>query len=113
MQLYRRFPERGGRFAFDGEWAQYVLRLAGGEFACYTLYDASENTELEIACYASEDAVVEVSQNERVLGRFELNGTEGVQTLTGMHLEKADISVLRVAVVSGTVDVELLRTANR
>ncbi len=113
MQLYRRFPERGGRFAFDGEWAQYVLCLASGEFACYTLYDASANTELEIACYASEDAMVEISQDERVLGRFELNGAEDVQTLAGMRLEKADISVLRVAVVSGTVDVELLRTANR
>lgn len=110
MHLYHRFKERQRRFVFDGEWAQYVLRLSAGEFACYSLYDVSMQSKLEIDCYAPEKTVVEIYQDERLLGCFELSGMEHKQVLSGLHLSNADACVIRIAVLQGMMDVKALRT---
>ena len=110
MYLYPRFKDRSKRFAFDGEWAQYVLRLSSGEFACYSLYDVSMQSKLEIDCYAPEKTVAEIYQDERLLSRFELSGTEHKQVLSGLHLGNADACVIRIVVITGVMDVEALRT---
>lgn len=110
MHLYPRFKDRSKRFAFDGEWAQYALRLSAGEFACYSLYDVSMQSKLEIDCYAPVRAVVELYQDERPLGRFELSGMEHKQVLSGLHFSNADVCVVRIVVLEGTADIEALRT---
>lgn len=110
MHLYHRFKDRSRRFPFDGEWAQYVLRLSAGEFACYSLYDVSMQSKLEIDCYAPEKTVAEIYQDERLLERFELSGTRHKQVLAGLHLANADACVIRIAVVTGVMDVEALHT---
>lgn len=110
MHLYRRFAERSKRFVFDGEWTQYVLRLNAGEFACYSLYDVSMQSKLEIDCFSPEMSVAEVYQDECLIGRFELSGIEHKQVLSGLHLSNADACVIRIAVIQGMVDIEALRT---
>ena len=110
MHLYRRFPERGKRFAFDGDWHQHLLRLSAGEFACYSLYDVSMHTRLEIGCYCPEVAVLAVYQDDRLLGRFDLSAMSHKQVISGLHLVNADACVIRLCAEQGVVDVESLIT---
>ncbi len=110
MLLHCRYPDREKRFTFDGDWSRYVLRLREGEFACYSLYDVSVLSRLEVACYAPEPAVLEVWQDEALLGRFDLSGTERRQILSDMHLNNADACVLRLRAAKGTADIEALMT---
>lgn len=110
MQLYRRFTDRGSRFTFDGEWAQYILRLSAGEFVTYSLYDVSIHTGLEIHCYSAEPSSIEVYQDEHWLGSFDLSATAHKQILAGLHLVNADVCAVRVTVTRGVVDVESLTT---
>ena len=110
MYIFRRFPERRKRINFDGEWAQFVLRLGAGDFACYTLYEVSLFSGLEIRCYCPEASVLEVYQGDRLLGRFELSGTRHCQLISGLRLENEGRSVIRLLVTRGTVDVESLAT---
>ena len=110
MQLHCRYPDREKRFAFDGEWARYVLRLREGEYACYSLYDVTVLSKLEVACYAEEPAVLEITQDGKPLGTFDLSGTEHRQILSSMHLFNADSCVLRLKALRGTVDIEALMT---
>lgn len=110
MNLYRRFPAQKRRFVFEGEWSQYVLRLSAGEFACYSLYDVSVQSKLEISCYCPEPSVLEIHQDDTLLGRFQLSGTEHCQVLSGLHLANADACVIRVSAVEGTVDIKALTT---
>ena len=110
MYLHCRYPNREKRFPFDGEWSHYVLRLREGEFACYSLYDVSVLSRLEVACYAQGPAVLEVWQDDQRLGRFELSATERRQILSSMPLNHADACVIRLCSVRGTVDIETLIT---
>jgi len=110
MQLSRRFPAQKRRFVFEGEWSQYALRMTTGEFACYSLYDVSVQTRLEISCYCPEPSVVEIYQDDILLEKFQLSGTEHCQVLSGLHLLNADACLIRVSVVEGTVDVGVLTT---
>ena len=110
MELYCRYPDREKRFAFDGEWARYVLRLREGEYACYSLYDVTVLSKLEVACCAEEPAVLEITQDGKPLGTFDLSGTEHRQILSSMHLFNADSCVLRLKALRGTVDIEALMT---
>ena len=110
MELFCRYPDRSKRFAFDGEWAKYVLRLKAGEFACYSLYDVTVLSRLEVACYASEETVLEIWQDETLLGRFELSVTKRRQILSSMHLNNADACVLKLKTVRGCADIEALIT---
>ena len=121
MELFCRYPDREKRFPFDGEWSRYDLRLKEGEFACYSMYDVTVLSKLEIACYASEMSVFEVWQvispsggsdaNEEVLlGRFELSAAHSRQILSSMHLNNAETCVIKLKTVRGCVDVETLFT---
>ena len=110
MQLYRRFPAQKRRFVFEGEWSQYALRMSAGEFACYSLYDVSVQSKLEINCFCPEPSVVEIYQDDILLERFQLSGTEHCQVLSGLHLFNADACVIRISVAEGTVDVGVLTT---
>ncbi len=110
MQLYCRYPDQKKRFAFDGDWARYVLRLREGEFACYSLYDVTVLSRLEVATYAEERSVLEVYQDETLLGRFDLSAAPHKQVLSSMHLKKADACVLKLKTVRGCVDIETLIT---
>ena len=110
MQLYCRYPDQEKRFAFDGDWARYVLRLREGEFACYSLYDVTVLSRLEVATYAEERSVLEVYQDETLLGRFDLSAAPHKQVLSSMHLKKADACVLKLKTVRGCVDIETLIT---
>ena len=110
MTLHCRYPGREKRFAFDGEWSRYVLRLREGEFACYSLYDVTVLSSLEVGCYAAEVSVLEVCQDETLLGRFELSATEDRQNLSGMRLNNAESCVLKLKVLRGCADIEVLLT---
>lgn len=110
MALYCQYPDREKRFAFDGEWARYVLRLREGEYACYSLYDVTVLSKLEVACYSQEPAVLEITQDGKPLGAFDLSGTGHRQILSSMHLFNADSCVLRLKALRGTVDIEALMT---
>ena len=110
MHIFRRFPERTKRIAFDGEWAQYVLRLGEGDFACYSLNEVSAHSGLEINCYCDEPSVLEVYQDDLFLERFELSGTRYRQILSDLRLDYAKHSVIKLRAVRGTVDVESLVT---
>ena len=87
-----------------------MLRLREGEYACYSLYDVSVLSKLEVACYAPEQAVMEIYQDEQLLGRFDLSATEHRQILSGMHLMNADACVLKIKALRGTADIETLIT---
>ena len=95
---------------FEGEWSQYALRLNAGEFACYSLYDVSVQSKLEISCYCPQPSIVEIHQDNVLLERFELSGTAHCQVLSGLHLANADACCIRISVVEGTVDVAVLTT---
>ena len=110
MELFCRYPDRERRFPFDGEWAKYVLRLKAGEFACYSLYDVTVLSRLEVACYASEETVLEIWQDDALLGRFDLSVTERRQILSSMHLNNAEACVLKLKTVRGCADIEALIT---
>ena len=110
MTLHHRYADRNKRFPFDGEWAQYVLRLREGEFACYSLYDVTVLSKLEVACYTEGQAQMEIYQDEELLGRFDLSGAPHRQILSSMHLNNADACVLKLKAISGIVDIETLRT---
>lgn len=110
MYIFRRFPERTRRINFEGEWAQYVLRMGEGDFACYTLYEVTMHTGLEIHCWCDEVSEIEVFQDGRLLERFELSATRYRQILAGFQLENAEHSVIKLKVVGGVVDVESLVT---
>nr|AIF25966.1 putative beta-agarase [uncultured bacterium Ad_095_K16_contig2] len=87
-----------------------MLRLREGEYACYSLNDVTAHTALEVSCFAAEPAALEISQDRRILGVFELNSTEDRQLLSGIRLSGADASALRLKAVRGTVDIETLTT---
>lgn len=87
-----------------------MLRLKEGEFACYSLYDVTVLSRLEVACYASEETVLEIWQDETLLGRFELSVTKRRQILSSMHLNNADACVLKLKTVRGCADIEALIT---
>lgn len=110
MQLHRRFPAQKRRFVFEGEWSQYALRLNAGEFACYSLYDVSVQSKLEISCYCPQPSIVEIHQDSVLLQRFHLSGTAHCQLLSGLQLSNADACLIRISVVEGTVDVAVLTT---
>ena len=110
MLLHCRYPNREKRFPFDGEWSRYVLRLREGEYACYSLYDVTVLSKLEVACYAPEPAELEICQDGQILGVFDLSQTEHRQILSSMHLNNADSCVLRLKTLRGTVDIESLIT---
>ena len=110
MELFCRYPDRGKRFAFDGDWSRYVLRLKEGEFACYSLYDVTVLSRLEVVCWAAEVSVLEVYQGDTLLGRFDLSAASRRQILSGMHLNNADDCVLKLMTVRGAVDIETLIT---
>lgn len=110
MELFRRYPDQKKRFAFDGEWAQYVLRLNEGEFACYSLYDVTVLSKLEVACWAEEISVLEVYQDNTLLGRFDLSAAPHKQILSSMHLNNAEACVLKLVTLRGKVDIETLYT---
>ncbi|MBQ7183425.1 MAG: cellulase family glycosylhydrolase [Clostridia bacterium] len=110
MTLFCRYPDREKRFAFDGDWSRYVLRLREGEFACYSLYDVTVLSRLEVVCYAGEVSVMEVYQDDALLGRFDLSAAEHKQILSGMHLNNADGCRIRLKTVRGCVDIETLIT---
>ena len=110
MRLFCRYPDREKRFPFDGDWARYVLRLGEGEYACYSLYDVTVLSKLEVACWAHGASVLEVYQDEALLGRFDLSAVEHKQILSSMHLNNAESCVLKLKTVRGCVDIEALMT---
>lgn len=110
MHLVHRGEPKRKRFFFDGEWHQHFLRLARGEFACYSLYDVSMRTQLEISCYCSEITVLEVYQDDRLLGRFDLSAMPHKQIISGLNLSNAAASVIRLEVIRGAADIESLST---
>ena len=111
MRLFCRCPDRSQSLSFGGEWARYVLRLKEGEFACYSLYDVTAPSGLEVACWASETSVLEVYQDEALLGRFELSAADHKQILSGMRLNRSDACVLKLKAARGSVDIEALTTS--
>ena len=64
----------------------------------------------EINCFCPEPSVVEIYQDDVLLERFQLSGTEHCQVLSGLHLFNADACVIRISVEEGTVDVGVLTT---
>lgn len=110
MHLFRRFPEREKRFFFDGDRHQHLLRLSKDEFACYSLYDVSINSRLEIGCYCPQISVLEVYQDNKLLGRFDLSATVHKQVISGLHLDNADACSIRLLALQGVIDIESLTT---
>lgn len=110
MYIYRRFPERIKRVVFDGEWAQYALRMCAGDFACYTLFEVTMHSRLEIHCYSDERSELEVYQDDVLLNRFDLSAMRYEQVLSGLLMHNAKRCVLRLRVTHGTVDIESLAT---
>lgn len=111
MYIFRRFPERKKRINFDGEWAQYVLRLGAGDFACYTLNEITAHSGLEINCWCDErPSVLEVYQDDRLIETFELSAMRYRQTLCGIRLDNTDCSVIKLRMAEGVADVESLVT---
>ena len=86
------------------------MRLKEGDYACYSLYDVTVLSRLEVACYAGETSVLEVYQDETLLGRFDLSATQHKQILSSMHLNNADACILKLKTVRGCVDIETLIT---
>lgn len=108
MHLAEAFPERGKRFAFDGDWARYTLCLHPDEWACYTFRGIREGTCLCVSCRNPEENGFAAEQDGRPLvccGTEALNGSE---ILFSFPLEKADLSVIRITGIrDGTVLTEL------
>lgn len=108
MDIVRPGADDRKAFPFDGPWRTAVLRLQEGEWAQYTLYEATTNSRLEIECRADAPSRIEIRQDGKPLGSYELSGYGGVQLLSGMHLYNAARCELRVTVTSGCVCVERL-----
>ncbi len=109
MSLFCRYPDREKRFAFDGDWSRYVLRLKRGESVGYTLYDVAPGSGLEVLCYAQEPSVLEVCQDGAPLGRFGLSADTEKRVLP-VRLNGAEACLLRLKALRGTVDIETLLT---
>ncbi|MBQ8087753.1 MAG: hypothetical protein IJ234_04935, partial [Clostridia bacterium] len=78
--------------------------------ACYTLFEVTMHSRLEIHCYSDERSELEVYQDDVLLNRFDLSATRYEQVLSGLLMHNAKRCVLRLRVTHGTVDIESLAT---
>lgn len=110
MAILNRFPEATIPYGFDSRWNRFVLELAAGEFACYSLYDITDLTKVDVSCYSQGAAKLCVYQDDSLLDTYDLGKVDGVQIISDIKLSQAGHSVIRLEVKEGTLEVEKIAT---
>lgn len=108
MAITEKFPKASNVHGFDSRWNRFVLEMNSGEFACYTFYEVIDQTRLDIHCYGKAASVIEISQDGRSLGRFDIGKLDEEQVIGGLRLRRAECSVIRIHVLSGEAEFDTL-----
>lgn len=106
MEIIEKFPEMEKAFGFDCRWKRFVLGLQKGEFACYTIFDVTEQSRLEIYCYCGGASSLEVYQDDDLLGAFTLGGLDELQIIGSLRMKASAQSKIRLAVSAGHVEID-------
>ncbi|MCL2762139.1 MAG: glycoside hydrolase family 5 protein [Treponema sp.] len=90
-------------FFFDCCWDAFALELAQDEFAVYTLYDSTGQNTVSLELTVKEDAIVEIANENELLGTLELHASENIIITKGILLPQADKVLVKVTVRKGVV----------
>ncbi len=112
MEIVEKFPDYRQDYGFECLFKRYVLALEEKEFACYTFYDLTAQSRIEIACYSAALSTLLIYQDEELLGRFTLGGLLDAQYIGSLRMNTAAKSVIRLEVEAGRVEVEAVITAS-
>ncbi len=110
MEIVERFPHMEKAFYFDSRWRRFVLRLSPGEFACYSLYDITVQSRVEIHCYCDTASRLAVYQDDTLLGRFDLGALSEKQIIGRLRIANSPSSVIRLEAELGQVDIDAVVT---
>ena len=111
MEIIEKFPDIEKKFDFDCRWKRFVLGLRKGEFACYTLNEITEKSRLEVRCYCASVSSVEIYQDGDLLNNYTLGGMDEIQIIGSLRLKASARSSIKIAVASGSVEIDALITA--
>ncbi|MDR3120770.1 MAG: glycoside hydrolase family 5 protein [Clostridiales bacterium] len=111
MRIIEKTQDKPRSFSFDCGWKRFVLGLAEGEFAVYTLCDVTMLSRAEIHCYSAASATLNVSQDGEPLGSFTLGGVGDIQVIGSLKLRAAARTQLRLEVTSGAVEIDSIHTS--
>lgn len=111
MEIRNKFPDYEAKFGFDCKWQRFVLGLGAQEFACYSLFDVKQESQMWVHLYVNENAQIRILQGQKLLDNFQLIAGDEQQTIGPLSLQKAEECVIRIETVSGKVEIEEIITA--
>ncbi len=110
MEISNKFPDRKPGFGFDCEWERFVLVLKKNEFACYSLYDVKEGSEVRIHLFADEDSGMEISVGKQILASCSFTKDSRRIEAGPFVLPESEQCVLCIKNVSGKLKIEKIIT---
>lgn len=110
MEIVEQYKDLEKAFGFDCGFKRYVLELTKDEFAVYSLEDVKDTSTLLIHYICEEAGILEVYQDDKVLGTFDLTENEDVQILSPIKLLKSESAKIKLHVTSGVIKIDSLHT---
>ena len=110
MEISNRYTDYQRKFGFDCGWERFVLILKEREFACYSLYDVKEGSEVRIHLFVDADSEIVVADGDQILGSCSLTKSEERVEIGPFILTEAEKSVIRIENVSGKIEIEKIIT---
>lgn len=110
MEIVEQYKDLEKAFNFDCGFKRFVLELAKDEYAVYSLEDVKDTSTLLIHYICEESGVLEVSQDDEVLGTFKLIANGSLQILSPIKLSESESTKLKLHVTSGVIKIDSLHT---
>lgn len=110
MMIKEKYKDYRKKFGFDCGFMRFVLELAEGEYACYSLNNIGEKDGITLSYYCNVPAVFEILQDGESIAVFEC-GPEEKQKRTGqLALRQEEHTVLTVRTLKGTIELEAVNS---
>ena len=111
MKIVEKYPDLPKLFGFDTRWYRFVLTLAEGEYASYTLNDIEEGASLSIKLFCMKDSRIRIYQDDTAVREIELPYHEDPLVIKEIGLLPSERSVIRIETEAGEIQVDSLITS--
>lgn len=110
MKIVEQYKDLEKAFGFDCGFKRFVLELEKEEFAVYTLEDVKDTSTLLVHYICEESGVLEVYQNDEILGTYNLAENSSLEVLEPIKLKELESAKIKLHVISGVIKIDSLHT---
>jgi len=91
---------------FDCDWDSLTLDLSQDEFAVYSIYDVSEGDTVRIEFMVMEDSVVEISDDNAVLGTLNMKASPDAKMSESLILPQSEKVTVKIKLQKGRIQLD-------